>query len=664
MVSLKRNIQPDSKPTILPADLQEQVNKSGTLTAPPHQNFLQKIQQTVTEFFGTDKNTKIQKRYESLVSSGLDDKTATEIAIKSTNKQLKQSDIDKLSLGQKKSLSKVATGEMTDVVFGFVNPEKNIVENAGKEIIEKVAQETPVSKIIKALKEAKPLRGQQEAIYSAERGAKIAKGLEAETKLGGQAGYQAKKAALGGELTKVKFEPIKVSQTDIDSLFNDVSLSQKITEWEKMQAGEGLSKMIAGKVPTEGEIATLNRVFPQEMTQELLNKRSLLEKTYGNVKGVINIPRAIMSSMDLSFGGRQGAFLGTRYRKEFADSWLRQFKLFGSEKAYQASQEAVRANKYFSLAQENGLSFTDIASGLGSQEEQFMSNFVDKIPLVRGSARAYTGFANKFRMDVFSRLVKNAETLGLDTGSGTKLIKDIAGFVNTGTGRGSLGYLERISTGLNTAFFSPRLMASRLQLLNPVYYTKLHPFVRKEALKSLLTFATTETTILGLLGLAGANVGIDIRSSDFGKIKVGNTRIELSAGFQPYIRAAGQLLTGKYVSSTTGKEYTLGEGYKPLTRLGILGKQLETKLSPPTSFAVGLLKGQDAMGNKFNIPQEIINRFIPMVAKDIYELSKDNPDLLPVEALGIFGLGVQTYSSNKKTTNPIRNSGGTSLKRK
>jgi hypothetical protein len=201
---------------------------------------------------------------------------------------------------------------------------------------------------------------------------------------------------------------------------------------------------------------------------------------------------------------------------------------------------------------------------------------------------------------------------------------------------------------LNSVFFSPRLIASRLTLLNPVYYAKLSPFVRKEALKSLLSFAGFAATALGLLALGGAEVGIDPRSSDFLKAKIRNTRIDFLGGFQQYMRMIGQLISGKYVSSTTGRIITLGEGYKPITRLQIIERQIKGKLSPAASFIVTLLEGQDWAGKKIKVTDEIKNRMTPMVLQDLNDLLQEDPDLLPIGALGIFGVGVQTYGSPKK----------------
>ena len=216
--------------------------------------------------------------------------------------------------------------------------------------------------------------------------------------------------------------------------------------------------------------------------------------------------------------------------------------------------------------------------------------------------------------------------------------------VNAATGRGDLGALNRASVVLNGAFFSPRLMASRLNLLNPKFYIDLEAPVRKEALKSLITFAGAGATILGLAKMGGVEVGVDPRSADFGKMKVGKTRFDMWGGFQQYIVLASRLISGQMVSSTTGREFNLGEGYKATTRLDIIQRFFESKTSPVASFALGLLKGKTTQGEDLNIPADIADRFIPMVAQDMFDLYKEKGAKgLAMAFPAIFGVGVQTY---------------------
>jgi len=515
----------------------------------------------------------------------------------------------------------------------------------------------PVKKIIEALKGAKDVRKQQETLYKKARGQKLAKMMAVSKKTSGEKGFFSEKASLKGELPKVEFESIRknLTQEDIDTVFNMVKDTSHLDEWDKLTAREGLANLLGetgGKVPTEGQLKKLHKVFGKDFTDALLAKRSTFEKFKEAGYQLANVPRAIMSSLDFSFGLRQGVFAAPKFRKEFFNSWTKQFSWFGSERAYQESQKLISQNPNYKLAVESGVQFTEMDSLMSEREEKFASQWADVIPGIRNSSRAYTGFANKFRMDIFDSLVKDAEKLGLNPQENADLTKSIGEFVNAATGRGTLGNFENAALALNAFFFSPRLMASRLniitQLTNPNFYYKASPFIRKNFISTLLTFLGTGATILGLSKLMGADVGTDVRSSDFGKIKVGATRVDIWGGFQQYVRMIGQLVSGQYVSSTTGKVMTLGEGYRALNRLDILLRQIESKEAPIPSFITEILKQKTYTGEEINIPKEIALRFVPMLIQDLYDVIKDNPQALPLIPLAPFGVGIQTYKPNQK----------------
>ncbi len=520
------------------------------------------------------------------------------------------------------------------------------------------AEITPVQKIITALKEAKPLRAKQEVMFTAERAKRFPKAMEALEKVRGRKGFEAAKAKLKGEMEKVEFESLKLTQADVESLFNQIIDSPAVVGIQKIPAGLGLAKLLGekgGVVPTASELILLNKVFPKELVQTILSKRARWDKIKTGMLEGANVPRALMASYDLSFGLRQGIFLAGRYPKEFARSFIAQFKLFGSEKAFKALKTEIASRPTYELmvGGRRKLALTEMDAALSLREEAFMgAAWAEKVPLVgkgvRASNRAYTGFANKLRADVFDHLIKSAEKTGRNPWKDPALVDSIIDFVNAGSGRGSLKVLEQAAVNLNTVLFSPRLIASRLNLLNPRFYMKLDPFVRKQALQSLLAFTSMTTTVLGLAKLGGAEVSLDPRSADFAKIKIGNTRLDIMGGFQQYIRTAAQFLSGRTVSTTTGKVSVLGEGYKPQTRLGILTRGAEYKLAPVASFAVNLLRGQTTFGEPLNVPEEVAKRFVPMVIQDINDLAKDDPELLPVSVLGVFGVGIQTYGARKK----------------
>lgn len=515
-------------------------------------------------------------------------------------------------------------------------------------IIESAKQTPAVKNVIAALKEAKPLRKEQEAIYTKVRGERLAKLKKVGSEIDGEKGYHAKLSELKGEMPKVQFESIrnKIGQEEVDSLFNQIGKSE-LNEWDKLPASKGLSKLFGeygGTVPTENEIAKLSEVFGKEFVKTAMEKRTMFSKLKNVGLQVANLPRAFRASMDFSAPLRQGVFLIGR-PKAFFSSFLRQFKPFFSERSYQSLTREIFSRPTAGLMKENGLAITHLGESLAGREEIFMSNLAEKIPLVgrgvRASERAYVGFLNKLRADVFDDFVKKGVRWGIED---PKFLKDAANYINTATGRGGLGPLEPAAVQLNSWFFSPRLMASRLNLINPAYYATLQPQVRKEAIKDLFLFGSTAFGVASLAKAAGADIVLDPRNSDFMKVKFGNTRYDILGGFQQPIRLVAQLISGKIISSTTGKTMVLGEGFRGLTRTEIISRYLEYKEAPTISFATGLIRGKTALGEKFDLPTEIANLFVPMVTQDIYDLYKEKGfEGIPMASPAMFGVGVQSY---------------------
>lgn len=513
----------------------------------------------------------------------------------------------------------------------------------------KIQQENDaVNKLLDALKQAKPLRGEQEKLYTQARKEKMIQVQEARDTTSGESGFYSELGKLRGELPKVQFEELRksISQEEVDTLFNMAKESPRLDFFEKINARSGLVKMLRGEVPTQSEIKLLNQVYPRELIKELLSKRPFMERFNDAVLKTLNLPRALRSSFDLSAPLRQGIFLVGK--KRFYESFGSMFKQAFNEKQFLKMQDEIYTRATYPEMKRAGLAITELDDLVSTREEAFASNWAEKIPVfgrfVRGSSRAYTGFLNKLRADVFDDMLKKAAASGRDI-EDEKFLKGLAGFINAATGRGNLGSLERASGALNGIMFSPRLMASRVQLLNPAYYVKADPFVRKEALKSLISFAAMGMTVLTLAKLGGAEVGDDPTSSDFGKIKVGDTRYDIFGGFQQYVVAASRLLSEKTTSTTTGKTRALGNGYNSTSRLDIATKFFRGKLNPLAAFITDMLDGENLIGEKFELDTETKELFMPLIIENLKELAKEDPELLPTGILAIFGVGVQSYSS-------------------
>ena len=469
----------------------------------------------------------------------------------------------------------------------------------------------------------------------------------------GLRGFFAQLGQLKGPLPKASFEAIRkqFTQPEVDSLFNVIQDAPALLPLEKVTAKGALGKLLEGSTITRGEIDLLKEVFPRTLVDAILKKRPASAKIWEALGKAINLPRAVMATVDLSAPLRQGAFLIGR-PGQFLPSFRDMFKFAASEKAYEGFIEATKAKPIYREMKQARLALTDLGGGMTTREEAFMSNWAEKIPgfgiLAKASNRAYSGFLNKLRVDTFEDIVTKSRVAGKKLNE--KELKDIGSFINAATGRGNLpNVLADAAPALNAALFSPRLMASRLTLLNPLFYVTLSPVARKEALRSLFSFSAIAGSVLGLAGLVpGVEIGKDPRSADFGKIKVGNTRYDILGGFQQYLRLSGQIISGERISTTTGRTITLGEGYGVPTRLDILQSFFETKTSPLASLVLGLIKGETVTGENVDLPTEVVNRFIPMVIQDLYDLSIERgAEGFMMGLPAVFGVGVQTYGKQE-----------------
>jgi hypothetical protein len=399
---------------------------------------------------------------------------------------------------------------------------------------------------------------------------------------------------------------------------------------------------------------------------EELKKSLLLE--------ILNTPRSINASMDLSFPFRQGVTL--MHKPGWWKAWGDMVRGFGSQKAFDGTMASImekpnyKPNINFKNAKGKPTSFADWA-GLAITDQttvhelEHMRSFAEKIPgikqVVHSSNRGYIAFANKLRSDVFDNLVDDFTKAGMDPRQNKELAKQIAGFVNSASGRGDMKSLERYMEGLNIAFFSPRLQLSRAQMLgqsvrapfDPKVYEMMKPNVRREYLKSMITLGTAWGTMAGMAHMAGAEVSLDPTNSDFMKVKIGNTRLDPGGGFQQFIVLAARMAAQRSTSSTeenprkATKYFNEAEGPFDPTSLSTLGRFGYNKLAPIPRATV------DLFGRTKKEPFDPIDTAArmgsPILVQDIMEILTNegvSPELLSTIPTTV-GIGAQTYGEGK-----------------
>jgi hypothetical protein len=570
---------------------------------------------------------------------------------------------------------------------------KAVTPEVAQKLAEKAAPAvtTPVQRVIAALRVAPRLLGKQEALRTVERGVRVGRAKDVAARTAGEAGFRQELSQMAGELPRVDFATLRrvVSQEDVDALNEMVKKQPGFDFFDTVHAREGLAKLFGefgGVVPSESELKLLNKVFGEDFVREIQSKRPLIQRLHQLGVETLGLSRSLISTLDLS-APRQASFAIFSHPKQALANLGVLFKHFASEPAFRASQDEIAARPTFELMKRGALELTEVGPILSEREELFKSQLAERIPgigrLIRGSNRAFTGYLNRVRADVFDDFVKNAQRSGRnvwrqdapamaavqrlkevgqkptdtllrqarDEAQDVIFSRQVSHFVNAATGRGDLPkFLEKHANELAVTLFAPRYMSAHLTLLNPLTYIKNDPLVRKAAIRGLLGFSATALGVMKVAQFAGAEVETDVESSDWGKIKVGNTRVDILGGYQQYLRTGARLLT--QWKSGESADVNLRENLQTGFRFG------RTKLSPLASFAADFYFGKDMKGKdvSFDLSQPLMeghplgpegiigSRYTPMILKDAYDvLNEWGPAGAIAIPPAVLGVGLQTY---------------------
>lgn len=438
------------------------------------------------------------------------------------------------------------------------------------------------------------------------------------------------------------------------------SVRKSMEEYQRRVKEGDFSKRETKKYQADSELekAMIERdkaKFEFEVAQEKnrLENRPMSQKTKDFMIDMFNVPKSLISSVDLSAPLRQGFLLSVAHPGSARKAFSEMFKQMASAKYQENWLAKLRQNDIYPLIRSSKLYVSEPHAKLSAREENFVSHIVNKIPgigrLVKGSERAYSGYLNALRVDVFAKGVDALKDTGYSMENNPKAFKDWAAFVNNASGRGNLGAFERSATILNTVFFSPRFLASRLNVLNPVTYAKMDPAVRRMAMKDTLAYIAFGTTILGMAAAAGAEVETDPRSTDFGKIKIGNTRYDIWAGFQPIVRVISQLASGQTKSASGEINDLNSDKWGARTRTDVIGTFLRGKEAPAVSAVHNLLSGKNIIGQKVTPLSELERNVLPLYLQDIYSIYQNEgvEGAATIAVPALFGVGVQNYQSAK-----------------
>lgn len=392
------------------------------------------------------------------------------------------------------------------------------------------------------------------------------------------------------------------------------------------------------------EAAKVKAQWHEALMKDRLARHTVPQKILGGVGEVLNTTRAILTSLDLSAVLRQGGFITLGHPVRAIKAFPAMFRALKSEAGQHAVTQEILARKNYPLYQQSKLYLSEHGQKLSQMEEAYMSRWADKIPGVAASQRAYTTFLNKLRADSFDAMEKSLTRTGEATPAEARAISN---FINVATGRGKLGVKDNAAVGLSTIFFAPRNVASRFQLIAGQPFYKGTARTRTLVAKEYARFLIGAGVIYGLGTLAGGDVETDPRSSDFGKLRFEDTRLDPMAGLLQSTVLLSRLGSGE-TTRLSGKTVPIRGDQVPFggdDAADVTARFLRTKLSPVVGTTVNVLSGTDVTGEKVT-PEKIgEDLLVPLALKDILKAMEDQgvPRGTALAILSIFGMGLQTY---------------------
>jgi len=459
------------------------------------------------------------------------------------------------------------------------------------------------------------------------------------------------KQALKGRL-KQDITPLqdKFTSEEIDNAFDVITTSTILTEGEQLSAAEGVQKLLFdGVIPAKHELAVMEKagLLSKDAITEILRNRTKIQKTWDFIKDLSFAPWSLLTSIDLSAGGRQGWKVLFADPKLWARSVARGYRMFASEKYFNYIELKRKTHPLYQEAIRRGIEETSLDSAVRG-EEMFASNMIQKIPGIRASARGFIGTVNELRFGWYFK----AKELSEGTGMTARHQKELATFANDITGRGKLPKTLQKLQEVGLIFFAPRLamglIRTPLDVIPSGKDIKARQYspARKMLAGTLVKFLAFTLATLYLLDRDDKDK-IDVEwnplSTDFLKVRHGKTRVDITGGYQPILRTIAQLAAGKRKATETGRVYDV-------ERTEIIGRFLQSKLSPHAGLAVDLWRGETFLGEKLSlaptdVSKQVYERLAPLFIQDVIEAMRYQGLTTTgiIAPLAWHGIGVQTY---------------------
>jgi len=427
---------------------------------------------------------------------------------------------------------------------------------------------------------------------------------------------------------------------------------------EKLKTGDVMPK---AKKETAVQSKELERAIYERdlLRQEIRNQiYSLKPKTpIQRIAEGWDIVRLALTTGEFSFVLRQGAPFVLGHPVKGVNFVAKALKAFANDQYAAKINHQILSRDLAPVAMRAKLHLipVDGTVALSKQEEIFMSQWAERLPVIRNFTRAGITFMNLVRAESFDSLYR---TVGKTDSLTQDEANIIANYANTATGRGNLSKLEPNAVLLNRIFFAPKYVVSRFQyLLGQPLWTRagkgsleVRKAIAKEYIRTLLGLS-----VMYALGMAaGGELEKDPRSSDFMKLRFGKSRIDPLFGLSQSTVILARLITGEYKKTTTGEIVPIRGEDVPFAGMkvdDVIKNFGRYKLSPLIGVPWSVIAKEDPIGNKIDAKWAAAHLMTPITWADAYEAIKEHGvgEGLALSTLAFWGIGLQTYQDRRTT---------------
>jgi hypothetical protein len=457
---------------------------------------------------------------------------------------------------------------------------------------------------------------------------------------------------------------VTVSREEAGQIFD---LSRKADDYKKEFDGENWKNEDdrlaygAAKVQLDNYIAALKgeNVSVKEklkgrmeefkaQKEEVGTTKAIVDLGYDTIKAISDNAISLAASLDNSFMGRQG--LKTLTSGNPGIWWnemvTKSFKDIKDTMGGKDTMNALMADVYSRPDYING-EYQRAGIVDKAVEEAYPSSLAERLPFLgkafTASEVAFKGSAMRGRMALYDTFKKNATENGVEwTPAQTE---SFGRLVNSMTAKGKWGKAGE-SKIVKMVLWSPRMLKANIDFLTAHQFQGITKEAKSQAVKNLVsTIASTALLMTISKAMDKDSVELDPRSSDFGKLKFGDTRFDITGGASSIITLASRLMpyVGGTKSTSSGIISKPGEGYNAKNRFDYIMDFLSNKTSPAAGAVVDILKGENFKGEK-TTPLSVLSRGVPIPLKNAYEAMQDPTGTALLGVLtDFFGIGSNTY---------------------